>query len=363
MAPCSPEKAFTRPAADLWALGCLLYTMCYCSHPFANATQLQIVNANVRYPPLAPGGQPVNPVALAIIQALLQQQVAPPCARANATCRRALCFVRLYALTAPNPPPSFHLPPPSPFLLLKMQPLLRPSILQLKAAVEHVLAGGAAATLPSLSPSPSSQFHSPAAAPPATPNPLPPDDDTPPPLPPRRAHHTPSSPHSPPLSRLADASPPSASSYSPVISDATPAQPHRHAVQPPPEWAHFDTDDAPQSQPLHVEEQQPSLAGPFAVSSAIVSSVIAAGVAIPTGTDRDGCAAALSSAPVLSLTTFAAGSQTPGRARCREKGKRASRFRPPVRLHQSRVSVSVPAMGLAAAAKILERAAGVSQAP
>jgi serine/threonine protein kinase len=59
----------------MWALGCLLYTLCYGTHPFASATQLQIVNANVRYPQAAPGGQPVNPVALAILQALLQQQV------------------------------------------------------------------------------------------------------------------------------------------------------------------------------------------------------------------------------------------------------------------------------------------------
>ncbi len=59
----------------MWALGCLLYSFCYCCHPFAAATQLQIVNANVRYPPTAPDGQPVNAVALAIMQALLQQQV------------------------------------------------------------------------------------------------------------------------------------------------------------------------------------------------------------------------------------------------------------------------------------------------
>jgi hypothetical protein len=59
----------------MWALGCLLFTLCYCCHPFANATQLQIVNANVRYPPVAPDGKPVNAIALAIMQALLQQQV------------------------------------------------------------------------------------------------------------------------------------------------------------------------------------------------------------------------------------------------------------------------------------------------
>ena len=44
------------PAADMWALGCLLYTLCYCVHPFMNATQLQIVNANVRFPATVPGG-------------------------------------------------------------------------------------------------------------------------------------------------------------------------------------------------------------------------------------------------------------------------------------------------------------------
>ncbi len=73
-----PHHHHHRPhpsAADLWALGCLLYTLCYSCHPFTDATQLQIVNANVRYHPTAPGGQPVNAAALAIMQALLQQQV------------------------------------------------------------------------------------------------------------------------------------------------------------------------------------------------------------------------------------------------------------------------------------------------
>jgi serine/threonine protein kinase len=94
-----PAQQLNFCSADMWALGCLLYTLCYGTHPFASATQLQIVNANVRYPQAAPGGQPVNPVALAILQALLQQQVpvylafSPPPPSPPAPSSRAVCLL------------------------------------------------------------------------------------------------------------------------------------------------------------------------------------------------------------------------------------------------------------------------------
>ena len=160
------------PAADMWALGCLLYTLCYCVYPFTNATQLQIVNANVRFPATVPGGQPVNPAALAIMQALLQQQVhsiSPAIKFLAQRCMPSRVPVNRPAHTRP---------------FLPRQPLLRPTILQLKAAVEHAVAGGPAATLPLLAPLP----HSYATSPPAISSssaaaPVPPPVRSPPPLP------------------------------------------------------------------------------------------------------------------------------------------------------------------------------------
>jgi len=37
--------------ADIWALGCLLYTLCYQEHPFEDSAKLRILNANYRIPP------------------------------------------------------------------------------------------------------------------------------------------------------------------------------------------------------------------------------------------------------------------------------------------------------------------------
>jgi hypothetical protein len=242
----------------MWALGCLLYSFCYGSHPFANATQLQIVNANVRYPPTAPDGRPVNAMALAIVQALLQQQVRP-CTAFSASCSSR----KLLTLTCP----------------LRSQPLLRPNIFQVKAAVEHVLAGGSAATLPALTPL-------------AHPNPSPATPSTAPSLPtppPGRLLPQQMPFYSPPLLNQPTATPPASSSWSPVVFDATPAQPRADACQaaasaPPTEWAHFDDDDAQQQQQPEEDRQQRSREG-----SVTKSAVVAAGVNIPTGSERDGC--------------------------------------------------------------------------
>lgn len=36
--------------ADIWALGCILYTMCFTMHPFREAATLQILNGKVTIP-------------------------------------------------------------------------------------------------------------------------------------------------------------------------------------------------------------------------------------------------------------------------------------------------------------------------
>ncbi|XP_045473682.1 cyclin-G-associated kinase [Harmonia axyridis] len=39
------------PAVDVWALGCILYTLCFMRHPFEDAAKLRILNANYTIPP------------------------------------------------------------------------------------------------------------------------------------------------------------------------------------------------------------------------------------------------------------------------------------------------------------------------
>lgn len=36
--------------ADIWALGCLLYLLCYRMHPFEDSGKLRIINANYKIP-------------------------------------------------------------------------------------------------------------------------------------------------------------------------------------------------------------------------------------------------------------------------------------------------------------------------
>lgn len=38
------------PAVDIWALGCILYTLCFMRHPFEDAAKLRILNANYSIP-------------------------------------------------------------------------------------------------------------------------------------------------------------------------------------------------------------------------------------------------------------------------------------------------------------------------
>ena len=38
-------------AADIWALGCILYSLCFKKHPFEDSAKLAIVNANFTIPP------------------------------------------------------------------------------------------------------------------------------------------------------------------------------------------------------------------------------------------------------------------------------------------------------------------------
>lgn len=39
------------PSVDIWALGCILYMLCYLKHPFEDSGKLRIINANYILPP------------------------------------------------------------------------------------------------------------------------------------------------------------------------------------------------------------------------------------------------------------------------------------------------------------------------
>lgn len=42
---------FIGPPVDIWALGCILYTLCFMKHPFEDSAKLRIINANYSLPP------------------------------------------------------------------------------------------------------------------------------------------------------------------------------------------------------------------------------------------------------------------------------------------------------------------------
>ena len=43
-------KFQVNTASDIWALGCLLYQLCYHVHPFPEGAKLQIINGNYSIP-------------------------------------------------------------------------------------------------------------------------------------------------------------------------------------------------------------------------------------------------------------------------------------------------------------------------
>ena len=41
---------FIGPPLDVWALGCILYVLCYMKHPYEDGATLRIINANYSLP-------------------------------------------------------------------------------------------------------------------------------------------------------------------------------------------------------------------------------------------------------------------------------------------------------------------------
>jgi serine/threonine protein kinase len=52
---------------DVWALGCVLYTMCFLIHPFQDGSSLAIINAKIAFPADSPFVEDVHVLILRML--------------------------------------------------------------------------------------------------------------------------------------------------------------------------------------------------------------------------------------------------------------------------------------------------------
>jgi serine/threonine protein kinase len=52
---------------DIWALGCMLYAMCFLIHPFQDGSTLGILNAKIHFPAGSPYGEDVHAIILRLL--------------------------------------------------------------------------------------------------------------------------------------------------------------------------------------------------------------------------------------------------------------------------------------------------------
>ncbi len=45
---------------DIWALGCVLYALCFLRHPFETSSNLAIINSKIKFPQSVPSSKPVQ---------------------------------------------------------------------------------------------------------------------------------------------------------------------------------------------------------------------------------------------------------------------------------------------------------------
>ena len=94
------------PKVDVWALGCILYALCYYDHPFASESTLQILNAGFAIP--HDSALHFSPQIPALIKAMLTSD---PARRPDAA-EVLLVLGKLRKLPPPAPPPKAPAPPP-----------------------------------------------------------------------------------------------------------------------------------------------------------------------------------------------------------------------------------------------------------
>ena len=97
------RKHEVGPKADCWALGCILYALCFRAHPFAADSPLQILNGAYTIPPDSPYSESVH----ALVRSLL---AADPTERPTAS--EAAAAARACGRDPPPPKPSAAPAPP-----------------------------------------------------------------------------------------------------------------------------------------------------------------------------------------------------------------------------------------------------------
>ncbi|KAL1503008.1 hypothetical protein AB1Y20_011077 [Prymnesium parvum] len=99
------------PPADLWALGCIAYALCFRSHPFLADSPLQILNASYTLPASSPYSDELHE----LVRSMLQRR---PSERPNAAVvlrrARSLLRARRGGRAAPQKAPPPPAPPPLP---------------------------------------------------------------------------------------------------------------------------------------------------------------------------------------------------------------------------------------------------------
>lgn len=53
--------------SDIWALGCILYALCFLIHPFQNAGSLGILSAKIQFPKVSPVSQDCHTLILRML--------------------------------------------------------------------------------------------------------------------------------------------------------------------------------------------------------------------------------------------------------------------------------------------------------
>jgi cyclin G-associated kinase len=106
----APEMVdlYLRPVltdrTDIWALGCMLYAMCFLLHPFGDGSTLGILNAKVNFPADSPfDPNTMHALILRLLDVSLPSLLATPvCAHVELQAYVGLCHCRSTRSAAPT---------------------------------------------------------------------------------------------------------------------------------------------------------------------------------------------------------------------------------------------------------------------